>query len=106
MKIQVQITKEHKDGSADAQVNFDKAGLECLVQHGLISLITQAIDVYKVKPEDDEALILRARNIINDFIEKDKKLIKDHYEPLFTGNLAPNHSTGNRTRNKKHHARS
>ena len=104
MKIQVKIVKEHKDGSADAQVNFDKAGLECLVQHGLISLLTQAIDVYKVKPEGDEALILRAKDIINDFIEKDKKLIKDQYEPLFTGNLAPNHSTGNRTRNKKHNA--
>jgi len=102
MKIQVKITKEHKDGSADAQVNFDKAGLECLVQHGLISLITQAIDVYKVKPEDD--VIERAKNIIKEFIEKDKKLIKDYYEPLFTGNLAPNHSTDNRTRNKKHNA--
>jgi len=102
MKIQVKIVKENKDGSADAQVNFDKAGLECLVQHGLISLITQAIDVYKVKPEDD--VIERAKNIIKEFIEKDKKLIKDHYEPLFTGNLAPNHSTDNRTRNKKHNA--
>ena len=102
MKIQVKITKEHKDGSADAQVNFDKAGLECLIQHGLISLITQAIDVYKVKPEDD--VIERAKNIIKEFIEKDKKLIKDHYEPLFTGNLASNHSTNNRTRNKKHNA--
>jgi len=102
MKIQVKITKEHKDGSADAQVNFDKAGLECLVQHGIVSLITQAIDVYKVKPEDD--VIERAKNIIKEFIEKDKKLIKDHYEPLFTGNLAPNHSTDNRTRNKKHNA--
>jgi hypothetical protein len=102
MKIQVKIVKENKDGSADAQVNFDKAGLECLVQHGIVSLITQAIDVYKVKPEDD--VIERAKNIIKEFIEKDKKLIKDHYEPLFTGNLAPNHSTGNRTRNKKHNA--
>jgi hypothetical protein len=102
MKIQVKIVKENKDGSADAQVNFDKAGLECLVQHGIVSLITQAIDVYKVKPEDD--VIERAKNIIKEFIEKDKKLIKDHYEPLFTGNLAPNHSTNNRTRNKKHNA--
>ena len=102
MKIQVKIIKENKDGSADAQVNFDKAGLECLVQHGIVSLITQAIDVYKVKPEDD--VIERAKNIIKEFIEKDKKLIKDHYEPLFTGNLAPNHSTDNRTRNKKHNA--
>jgi hypothetical protein len=60
--------------------------------------------VYKVKPEDD--VIERAKNIIKEFIEKDKKLIKDHHEPLFTGNLAPNHNTNNRTRNKKHNARS
>jgi hypothetical protein len=102
MKIQIKILKENKDGSANAEVNFDKAGLECLVQHGLVSLLTQAIDVYKVKPEDD--VIERAKDIIKEFIEKDKKLIKDHYEPLFTGNLAPNNSTGNRTRNKKHNA--
>ena len=88
MKIQVKIVKEHKDGSADAQVNFDKAGLECLVQHGLISLLTQAIDVYKVKPEEDEALIQRAKDIIKD--AKVKQLIKDHYEPIFTGNIASN----------------
>jgi hypothetical protein len=101
MKIQVQITKEHKDGSADAQVNFDKAGLECLVQHGLISLLTQAIDVYKVKPEGDEALIQRAKDIINNFIEKDKQLIKDHYEPIFTGNIASNQRKTVRPRSKK-----
>jgi hypothetical protein len=104
MKIQVQITKEHKDGSADAQVNFDKAGLECLVQHGLINLLTQAIDVYKVKPEGDEALIQRAKDIINDFIEKDKQLIKDHYEPLFTGNIASNQRKTVRPRSKKQNA--
>jgi hypothetical protein len=74
MKIQVKIIKENADGSANAEVDFDKAGLECLVQHGLISLITQAIDVYKVKPEEDEALIQRAKDIVND--AKDKQLIK------------------------------
>ena len=76
MKIQVKIIKENPDGSANAEVDFDKEGLECLVQHGLISLITQAIDVYKVKPEGDEALIQRAKNIINDFNAKNKQLIK------------------------------
>lgn len=74
MKIQVKIIKENADGSANAQVDFDKEGLECLVQHGLISLITQAIDVHKVKPEEDEALIQRAKDIVND--AKDKQLIK------------------------------
>jgi hypothetical protein len=73
MKIQVKIIKENADGSANAQVDFDKEGLECLVQHGLISLITQAIDVHKVKPEADEALIQRAKDIVND--AKNKQLI-------------------------------
>jgi len=76
MKIQVKIIKENADGSANAEVDFDKAGLECLVQHGLISLITQGLDVYKVKPEKDEAVIQRAKDIINDFVAKDKQLIK------------------------------
>lgn len=74
MKIQVKIIKENADGSANAQVDFDKEGLECLVQHGLISLITQELDVYKVKPEADEALIQRAKDIVNN--AKDKQLIK------------------------------
>jgi len=74
MKIQVKIIKENADGSANAEVDFDKEGLECLVQHGLISLITQGLDVYKVKPEEDEALIQRAKDIVKD--AKDKQLIK------------------------------
>jgi hypothetical protein len=74
MKIQVKIIKENADGSANAEVDFDKEGLECLVQHGLISLITQGLDVHKVKPEEDEVLIQRAKDIIND--AKDKQLIK------------------------------
>jgi hypothetical protein len=52
MKIQVEILKENKDGSANAQVDFDKEGLEVLVQWGLVSLLTKAIDEYRVR--DDE----------------------------------------------------
>jgi hypothetical protein len=44
--------KENKDGSANAQVDFDKEGLEVLVQWGLVSLLTKAVDEYKV--QDDE----------------------------------------------------
>jgi hypothetical protein len=54
MKIQIKILKKNKDGSANAQVDFDKAGLEALVQWGLVSMLTEAIDRYKVRPEDDE----------------------------------------------------
>jgi hypothetical protein len=46
MEILVKITKENKDGSADALVKFDKQGLETLVQWGLISMLKQAIDEY------------------------------------------------------------
>jgi hypothetical protein len=46
MDISVKITKENKDGSADAIVNFDKQGLETLVQWGLIAMLKQAIDEY------------------------------------------------------------
>ena len=51
MKIQVKILKENKDGSANAEVNFDKEGLEVLVQWGMVSLLTKAIDEYKIEPE-------------------------------------------------------
>lgn len=46
MNISVKITKENKDGSADAVVRFDKQGLETLVQWGLISMLKEAIDEY------------------------------------------------------------
>ena len=52
MKIEVKIIKENEDGSANAQVDFDKEGLETLVQWGLVAMLTKAIDEYKVR--DDE----------------------------------------------------
>jgi hypothetical protein len=52
MKIQVKILKENKDGSANAEVIFDKQGLEVLVQWGLVAMLTKAIDEYKVKDEE------------------------------------------------------
>ena len=57
MKISVKIIKENEDGSANAQVDFDKEGLETLVQWGLVSILTKAIDEYKVRPEETEAAI-------------------------------------------------
>jgi hypothetical protein len=46
MDISVKITKENKDGSADAVVRFDKQGLETLVQWGLIAMLKEAINEY------------------------------------------------------------
>jgi hypothetical protein len=41
MNITVKIIKENKDGSANASVDFDKEGLEFLVQEGLMSVMEQ-----------------------------------------------------------------
>lgn len=58
MKIQIKILKENKDGSANAQVDFDKAGLETLVQWGLVSMLTEAVDRYAVKPEKSKTPVI------------------------------------------------
>jgi hypothetical protein len=52
MEIAVKIIKENKDGSANAEVNFDKEGLEVLIQWGLVAMLTKAIDEYKVRPDE------------------------------------------------------
>jgi hypothetical protein len=46
MSISVKITKENKDGSADAVVRFDKEDLEILVQWGLIAMLKEGINEY------------------------------------------------------------
>jgi len=47
MQIQIEIVKEHKDGSADALVHFDAEGLGVLVEAGIISVLRQYIDQEK-----------------------------------------------------------
>jgi hypothetical protein len=47
MNIQIQIVKEHEDGSADALVHFDKEGLGILVEAGIISILRQYIEQEK-----------------------------------------------------------
>jgi hypothetical protein len=54
VEISVKITKENKDGSADAIVRFDKKGLEVLVQWGIVAMLTKAIDEYAVRPDEAE----------------------------------------------------
>ena len=44
MNITIKTIKENKDGSADAIVNFDKEGLEFLVQEGVLSILKQYIE--------------------------------------------------------------
>lgn len=59
MKIEVKIVKENKDGSADAQVNFDKDGLQVLVQWGLVAMLENAMD--KHATEEQMAVITSSR---------------------------------------------
>jgi hypothetical protein len=47
MQIQVEIVKEHEDGSADALVHFDKEGLAILVQYGILDMLNKAVEHYK-----------------------------------------------------------
>tara|TARA_R110000868_G_scaffold85479_5_gene240464 strand:+ start:2479 stop:2661 length:183 start_codon:yes stop_codon:yes gene_type:complete len=47
MQIQVEIVKEHEDGSADALVHFDKEGLAILVQYGILDMLNKAVKHYK-----------------------------------------------------------
>jgi len=87
MKIQVKILKENKDGSANAEVIFDKQGLEVLVQWGIVGMLTKAIDEYAIRPEDDKVPVQPKRKKVN--------------EPLFTGNLASNKRKTSRIRSKR-----
>jgi hypothetical protein len=43
MNIQIEIVKEHEDGSADAMVHFDAEGLAVLVEAGIIDILRQYI---------------------------------------------------------------
>ena len=47
MNIQIQIVKEHEDGSADALVHFDAEGLGLLVETGFLSILRQYIEQEK-----------------------------------------------------------
>ena len=47
MDLGLTITKEHKDGSADAMVRFDKEMLEVLVQEGVLRILEKYIEQEK-----------------------------------------------------------
>ena len=47
MNITIKTIKENKDGSADAVVNFDKEGLEFLIQEGGLSILRQYVEQNK-----------------------------------------------------------
>lgn len=49
MDIQLEVTKENEDGSAEAVIHFDKEGLAVLVEAGILSILKQYIDQQKEK---------------------------------------------------------
>jgi hypothetical protein len=74
MKIEVKIIKENKDGSANAEVKFDKQGLEVLVQWGVVALLTKAIDAYAIRPEEgSKPPVARARAVTKKKVISKKK---------------------------------
>jgi hypothetical protein len=77
MDISVKITKENKDGSADAIVRFDKQGLETLVQWGLISMLKEAINEYatadQIASRTNAATAKRGKTAIKKPIKKASK---------------------------------
>jgi hypothetical protein len=77
MEISLKITKENKDGSADAIVRFDKAGLETLVQWGLISMLKEAINEYatadQIASRTDVAVTKKRKPAIKKPLAKKKK---------------------------------
>jgi hypothetical protein len=76
MNITVKVTKENKDGSADAVVRFDKQGLETLVQWGLISMLKQAIDEYATSDQVKERTRLATAKAVNKRKPAIKKTVK------------------------------
>jgi preprotein translocase subunit YajC len=75
MKITIKIIKENRDGSANAQVDFDKEGLEVLVQWGMVAILTKAVDEYAIRPDQDStSIIARARAVAKEkSVEKKEK---------------------------------
>jgi hypothetical protein len=57
MNIQIEIVKEHEDGSADALVHFDAEGLGILVEAGILSILRQYIKQEKKKNKLKNALM-------------------------------------------------
>jgi len=61
MQIQIEIVKEHEDGSADALVHFDAEGLGILVEAGIISVLRQYIDQEKREKDFARAILRKAQ---------------------------------------------
>jgi hypothetical protein len=54
MNIQIKILDENPDGSANAQVTYDKEALEYMVEYAIVGMLTEYMN--KVKKEKKDAI--------------------------------------------------
>lgn len=84
MKVQLKVTRENEDGSADAVVDYDDEGLQVIVQYGVIAMLKEGIE--DMGKKDKLTASKRAKQVvledsINAFysvIEDIKLLYKTH----------------------------
>ena len=43
MKITIKTIKENKDGSADVEINYDKEGLQFIIERGVNAMLVEAV---------------------------------------------------------------
>jgi hypothetical protein len=84
MKIQLKVTRENEDGSADAVVDYDDDGLKLIVQYGVIAMLKEGIEEMKKKDKliankgAKQAVLEDSINAFYSVIEDIKLLYKTH----------------------------
>ena len=82
MKIQLKVTRENEDGSADAVVDYDDDGLQVIIQYGVIAMLKEAMEEEEMgKKNINRDLQNNLEDSINAFysvIEDIKLLYKTH----------------------------
>jgi hypothetical protein len=53
MNIRVEEVSENPDGSANADIYFDKEGLKFLIQYGVISILTEYAKQHPIPQSED-----------------------------------------------------
>ena len=89
MKITVKVTRENEDGSADAQVDFDKEGLQVIVQYGVIAMLKEGMNnmgkkqKIKFSKQSKQVALEDSINAFYTVIEDIKLLYKTHGDRKF-----------------------
>lgn len=84
MKIQIKITRENEDGSADAVVDYDEDGLKVIVQYGVIAMLEEGMDemgkkeALKVSKRAKQMAIEEAINDFYTVVQDIRLLYKTH----------------------------